>query len=103
MPLKRAGSIPAPGTLNEINGFLEHKRLHEIFEVSRSPLYYKSKKYEEDLNLKMSIEKVWSDHPSYGHKRLDTALGHILRVMKKVNIKPNRIHRKPFKRTNTSV
>lgn len=86
---------------------VEHKRLHEIFEVSRSSLYYKSKKYEKDLNLKMSIEKVWNNHPSYGHKRLATALGlnrkHILRVMKKFNIKPYRRHRKPFKRTNTSV
>lgn len=86
---------------------VEHKKLHEIFEVSRSSLYYKSKKYEKDLNLKMSIEKVWIDHPSYGHKRLATALGlnrkHILRVMKKFNIRPYRRHRKSFKRTNTSV
>ncbi len=63
---------------------VEYKRLHEIF-----------------------IEKVWNDHPSYGHKRLATALGlnrkHILRVMKKFNIKPYRRHRKPSKRTNTSV
>lgn len=86
---------------------VEHKKLHQIFEISRSSLYYKSKKYEEDLKVKQDIEKVWNDHPSYGHKRLATALGlnkkRILRVMKKFNIKPYRRHRKPCKRANTSV
>ena len=84
-----------------------HKKLHEIFEVSRSSLYYKSKKYEEDLKIKERIEKVWSDFPSYGHKRLAIELKinkkKILRVMKKFNLKPYRRHRKPFKRSNTSI
>ena len=84
-----------------------HKKLHEIFEVSRSSLYYKSKKYEEDLKIKERIEKVWSDFPSYGHKRLAIELKinkkKILRVMKKFNLKPYRRHRKPFKRNNVSV
>jgi putative transposase len=83
-----------------------HKKLHEIFEVSRSSLYYKSKKYEEDLKVKEKIEKVWIDHPSYGHKRLSTDLKlnkkRILRVMKKFNLKPYRRHRKPFKRSGIS-
>lgn len=86
---------------------VEHKKLHKIFEVSRSSLYYKSKKHEEDLKVKENIEKVWSDHPSYGHKRLATALNlnkkRILRVMKKFNLKPYRRHRKPFKRSSTSI
>lgn len=86
---------------------VEHKKLHEIFEVSRSSLYYKSKKCKEDLRLKEKIEKVWSDFPSYGHKRLAIELKlnkkHILRVMKKFNLKPYRRHRKPFKRNNTSI
>ena len=38
---------------------VKHKKLHEIFEVSRSSLYYKSKKYKEDLEVKEKIEKVW--------------------------------------------
>jgi putative transposase len=86
---------------------VNHKKLHEIFEVSRSSLYYKSKKSQEDLEVKQKIEKVWSDHSSYGHKRLATALKlnkkRILRVMKKFNIKPYRRHRKPFKRSIASV
>lgn len=84
-----------------------HKKLHEIFEVSKSSLYYKSKKYEEDLKVKEKIEKVWNDFPSYGHKRLATALKlnkkRVLRVMRKFNLRPYRRHRKPFKRSNTSV
>ena len=86
---------------------IEHKKLHEIFEVSRSSLYYKSKKYEEDLVIKEKIEKVWSDFPSYGHKRLAIELKlnkkRIRRVMKKFNLKPYRRHRKPFKRSIISI
>lgn len=86
---------------------VEHKKLHEVFEVSRSSLYYKSKKHDEDLKVKVDIEKVWDTHPSYGHKRLATELKlnkkHILRVMKKFNLKPYRRHRKPFKRSITSI
>ena len=85
----------------------KHKSLHEVFEVSKSSLYYKSRKTKDDLKVKEKIEKVWNDFPSYGHKRLATALKlnkkRILRVMKKFNIKPYRRHRKPFKRSNTSV
>jgi putative transposase len=86
---------------------VEHKKLHEIFEVSRSSLYYKSIKHTEDQEIKEKIEKVWNDHPSYGHKRLATALKlnkkRILRVMKKFDLKPYRRHRKPFKRSIVSV
>jgi putative transposase len=84
-----------------------HKKLHEVFKVSRSALYYKSKKYEEDLEIKVKIEKVWSEHPSYGHKRLAIELKlnkkRILRVMKKFSLKPYRRHRKPFKRSSVSI
>lgn len=86
---------------------IEHKKLHEIFEVSRSSLYYKSKKYIEDWKVKEDIEKVWIDHSSYGHKRLAVELKlnkkRILRVMKKFSLKPYRRHRKPFKRSNVSI
>jgi transposase InsO family protein len=84
-----------------------HKKLHEVFGVSKSSLYYKSKKHEEDLKVKQKIEKVWSDFPSYGHKRLAIELKlnkkRISRVMKKYNIKPYRRHRKPFKRSIVSI
>jgi transposase InsO family protein len=86
---------------------VEHKKLHEIFGVSRSSLYYRSRKYKEDLKVKENIEKVWNIHPSYGHKRLSIALNinkkRILRIMKKFNLKPYRRHRKPFKRNNVSI
>lgn len=86
---------------------VKHKKLHQIFEVSRSSLYYKSKKYEKDLKVKEDIEKVWNDFPSYGHKRLAIVLKlnkkHILRVMKKFNLRPYRRHRKPFKRSTVSI
>jgi len=85
----------------------KHKNLHELFGISRSSLYYKSKKYEDDLEVKEKIEKVWNDHPSYGHKRLAIHLKlnrkRVLRVMKKFNLKPYRRHRKPFKRSNASI
>ena len=80
---------------------VKHKKLHDIFEVSRSSLYYKSTKRLEDEEVKKRIEKVWEDFPSYGHKRLATALDlnkkRILRVMKIYNLKPYRRHRKPWK------
>jgi len=86
---------------------VEHQKLHEVFDISRSSLYYKSKKYEEDLKTKQDIEEVWNNFPSYGHKRLAIVLKinkkKILRIMKKFNIKPYRRHRKPFKRSNVSI
>jgi len=86
---------------------VNRKKLHEIFEVSRSSLYYKSKKYKEDLKVKEKIEKAWNDHPSYGHKRLAIELKlnkrGVLRVMKKFNLKPYRRHRRPFKRSIVSI
>lgn len=79
----------------------KHKKLHEVLGVSRSSLYYKSKKYEGDIKLKEDIEEVWKVHPSYGHKRLALALNvnkkRIVRVMKLFDIKPWRRARKPFK------
>jgi putative transposase len=83
----------------------QHRKLRQIFKVSKSSLYYKGKKYEGDLKVKNEIERVWNTHPSYGHKRLALALKlnkkRILRVMKKFNLKPYRRHRKPFKRSGT--
>lgn len=84
---------------------MNHKRLHDILGISKSSLYYKRKKPIEDWQIKQKIEKVLHDFPSYGHKRLATALGlnkkRILRVMKLYGIKPYRRHRKPWKRSKT--
>ncbi len=81
---------------------VEHKKLHEIFEVSRSSLYYKRKKPIEDWKIKQKVEAVLGEHPSYGHKCLALALSlnkkRIRRVMKLYGIKPYRRHRKPWKR-----
>ena len=84
-----------------------HKKLHEIFEVSRSSLYYKRKKPVEDWQIKQKIEETLHEFPSYGHKRIAIALKlnkkRILRVMKLYGIKPYRRHRKSWKQTKTRV
>lgn len=84
-----------------------HQKLHEIFEVSRSSLYYKRKKPKEDWLIKQKIEKVLHEYGSYGHKRISLALKlnkkRILRVMKLYGIKPYRRHRKPWKRVKTRI
>jgi putative transposase len=84
---------------------VEHKRLHQIFQISRSSLYYKRKKPIEDWSIKQKIEAVLHEHPSYGHKRLALALGlnkkRIRRVMKLYGIKPYRRHRNPWKRVKS--
>jgi len=81
---------------------IEHKKLHEVFEISRSSLYYKRKKPIEDWKIKQKIESVLHEHPSYGHKRLALALHlnkkRIRRVMKLYGIKPYRRHRNPWRR-----
>lgn len=62
--------------------------------VSRSTLYYKTKKEEQDLEMKKQILIVLGIHPAYGHKRIALAFPlnkkRILRTMKKFNIKPYR-------------
>ena len=62
--------------------------------VSRSSLYYKPKRPAIDEEIKRQIESVMADHPSYGHKRLALSLKlnkkRILRVMKKIDLKPAR-------------
>jgi putative transposase len=62
--------------------------------VPRSSLYYVPKKPGKDWALKVEIEKVLRDHPSYGHKRLALHLKinrkRALRVMKLFGIRPYR-------------
>src|SRR3989344_8964154 len=68
--------------------------------VSRGMLYYQHKKPLADENLKVDIEKVLEDNPSYGHKRIALELKlnkkRILRVMKKFHLMPKRRRRQGF-------
>jgi len=82
---------------------MENKsKVLEYLNIARSTFYYKSVLAEKDEELRMKIEKVLDDNPSYGHRRLAIALRlnkkHIKRVMKKFGIKPRRSCKKPWKR-----
>lgn len=70
--------------------------------VSRSSLYYKPKKPDQDLAMKNVIEEVMAKHKSYGHKRIAMELRmnkkKIRRVMKKFDLRPYRRRtKKPVK------
>jgi len=69
--------------------------------VSRQLLYYQPKKQEKDWELKIKIEEVLHDHPSYGHRRLAICLHvnkkRVFRVMQLFGIKPYRRRTKKFK------
>lgn len=60
--------------------------------VSRSSLYYQSKKLTSDEELKQKIIAVMEEHPAYGHRRVAIALTRnkkpIIRVMNKFGLKP---------------
>jgi hypothetical protein len=60
--------------------------------VSRQSLYYVKKREALDVEVKLQIESVLTDHGEYGHKRIamDLKLNkkRILRVMKKYNLHP---------------
>lgn len=80
------------------------KRAHDLG-ISRSALYYKHKLFIKDWELKIKIESVLRDKPSYGHKRIAAHLkigkAKILRVMKLFEIKPYRRRgKKPWKKTD---
>jgi putative transposase len=71
--------------------------------VSRSSLYYKTKRGMYDEEMKKQIKIVLAIHPSYGHKRIALEFNlnkkRILRVMKKYGIKPYRMRaKKPRKK-----
>ena len=71
--------------------------------ISRQSLYYQKKRPALDEEVKWQIEAVLSENPAYGHKRIALELKlnkkRILRVMKKFDIKPYRIHaRAPWKK-----
>ena len=74
----------------------------EYLNIARSTFYYKSLLEEKDEDLRVKIEKVLTDNPSYGHRRIATELDlnkkHVRRVMKKFGIKPRRGRKKPWRR-----
>ena len=75
-------------------GKCDKKRLAEQLGVSRSSLYYVPKRPAKDWALKVAMETVLREHPSYGHRRLALALGvnrkRVRRVMKLFGIQPYR-------------
>jgi transposase InsO family protein len=67
-------------------------------------LYYARKQPERDWQMKIAIEEVLRVHPSYGHRRIATALGRkderpVLRVMKLFGIKAYRRRGKKWKKS----
>jgi transposase InsO family protein len=71
--------------------------------ISRQSLYYQKKRPIIDEEIRRQIESVLAEHKAYGHKRIAPELKlnkkRILRVMKKFNIKPYRLHgKKPNKK-----
>ncbi len=70
--------------------------------VSRSSLYYVAIQDKKDWALKIRMEEVLHDHPSYGARRLAQALGvnrkRTQRVMRKYGIKPHRRHGRKYKK-----
>jgi transposase InsO family protein len=82
---------------------LTKTELAERLGISRGMLYYQHKQPLIDQEVKLQIESVWVNHPSYGHKRLALALKlnkkRIRRVMKKFCLTPKRKRgKKPIKK-----
>jgi len=73
--------------------------------VSRSSLYYVAKTDAKDWALKIRMEEVLHDHPSYGARRLAQALGvnrkRTQRVMRIYGIKPYRRHGRRYRKVKT--
>lgn len=74
------------------------KKLAQKLGVSRSSLYYRSRKTREDEALKQEIVAVMDSNPAYGYRRLAIALGHngkkVLRIMRHNNLRPKICRRK---------
>ena len=71
--------------------------------VSRSSLYYVAIQDAKDWALKVRMEEVLHEHPSYGSRRLSIALGisrpRAQRVMRIYGIKPYRRHGRKYKKS----
>lgn len=75
--------------------------------VSRSSLYYVSRKQKHDWELKARIEAVLRKHPAYGSRRLAIALSvnrkKIQRVMRRFGIKPYRRRGRKWRKTKKTA
>jgi transposase InsO family protein len=73
--------------------------------VSRSSLYYVATQEKKDWALKVRMEEVLHEHPSYGSRRLSIALGisrpRAQRVMRIYGIKPYRRHGRKYKKSKS--
>jgi putative transposase len=71
--------------------------------VSRSSLYYVATQDKKDWALKIQMEEVLHEHPSYGSRRLSIALcisrPRAQRVMRIYGIKPYRRHGRKYKKS----
>ncbi len=71
--------------------------------VSRASLYYVPTQEKKDWALKIRMEEVLHEHPSYGSRRLAIALGvnrkRTRRVMRIYGVKPYRRHGRKYRKT----
>lgn len=78
--------------MKTIDPRLSTRKLARDLGIARSMLYYRPVRPKIDEEVKLQIQSVLVDHPSYGHKRIALALRfnkkRILRVMKKFGIRP---------------
>jgi len=78
--------------------------LAKLWQISRSTLYYVSRKEKTDWDLKCKIEAVLRQRgqSAYGSRRISDALGlnrkHIQRIMRKYGIKPYRRHGRKYRK-----
>lgn len=84
------------------------KALAQAMGICRATLYYVSRKERRDWPLKVKIEEVLREHPSYGSRRIAIALSlnrkGIQRVMRKYGLKPYRRRgRKRYRKQRDSV
>src|SRR3990167_10206838 len=77
-------------------------RAAQLLGISRSSLYYQSRQFTKDWQLKIRMEEALRHFPSYGHKRLGPYLkigkNRARRVMKKFGLKPYRRRGRKFKK-----
>lgn len=83
------------------------KELATKLGLSISSLYYKSKKLVKDYELKIKIEEVLDEHPSYGYRRVATHLKinkkRIQRVMRLFNLKAYRRRGRKWRKIKTET
>lgn len=86
-----------------ITSKMTKKELAKELGVSLASLYYKSRQFDKDWQLKILIEEALHLHPSYGHKRLALHLRinkkRVLRVMKLFGLKPYRRRTRKYRKT----